>query len=132
MTSVYEKAYHAAAQYSHEQGYFEYESTFLTLIQNIQNQKAAHEQRAANRATSISYGSILNATSEYTSLLLNAIDTRSIVCIVAAICPCSRLYGFIGQSIQSLLPDHDHLYSEWISTYADPKRTVFLLSSNYP
>lgn len=38
--------------------------------------------------------------------------------IAAAICPCSKLYAFIGREITRAFPDHHHLYSEWINTYS--------------
>ena len=132
LSSVYEKAYREAARIAHEHGCEEYESTFLALVQNILDQKAAHRKRASERGTTVSYTTVLKATLDYTELLRNAINTNSIACIVAAICPCSKLYGFIGQSIQSMVPDHNHTYSEWISVYADPKRKVHFVSLHNP
>lgn len=132
LPSVYEKAYRATARIAHEHGFEEYESTFLALVQNILDQKAAHQKRASERGTTVSYTAVLKATLDYTDLLLSAINTDSIACIVAAICPCSKLYGFIGRSIQSMVPDHNHAYSEWISVYADPRRIVLVVYLSHP
>jgi thiaminase/transcriptional activator TenA len=40
--------------------------------------------------------------------------------LLAATTPCMRLYAHLGQRLAAERPDHDHAYSDWIRTYADP------------
>ena len=38
--------------------------------------------------------------------------------ILAAMTPCSRLYGYLGTELAAAHPGVDHAYSEWIKTYS--------------
>ena len=43
---------------------------------------------------------------------------QDVVHILAAMAPCSRLYGFLGCQLLAEFPGHDHEYSAWIETYS--------------
>lgn len=38
--------------------------------------------------------------------------------ILAAMTPCSRLYGYLGQRLAQAYPNAKHAYQDWINTYA--------------
>lgn len=40
--------------------------------------------------------------------------------ILAAMVPCSRLYGFLGEELAAAYPQARHAYSDWIVTYSSP------------
>lgn len=58
------------------------------------------------------------ATRDYTDLVIKAYTEGSLSEIVTAVCPCNKLYDFIGHEIASIFPDHNHAYSDWIRIYA--------------
>ena len=115
---VYEKAYLKAAELSAQAGNAEYEKYFSDMIGGIKEEKAKHQQRAVERGEKIEQPGILRATKGYTDLLTKAYTEGTLAEIAAAICPCSKLYCFIGQEIKKAIPDHHHTYSEWIDTYS--------------
>ena len=116
---IYEKAYTRAVELAHEKGYPEFEQQIKDLMKGITDEKEKHLKRAAERGEKIEQPRILRATKGYTDLLMKAANEGSLVDIVCAICPCAKLYGFIGQEIAKAIPNHNHEYSEWINVYAD-------------
>ena len=116
--SVYEKAYLKAVEMSALAGNKEYENYFSGMVQGILDEKAKHLKRAEERGEKIEQKEILRATKDYTNLLTKAYTEGTLADIAAAICPCSKLYAFIGREITRAFPDHHHLYSEWINTYS--------------
>ena len=116
---IYEKAYTRAVELAHEKGYPEFEQQIKDLMKGITDKKEKHLKRAAERGEKIEQPRILRATKDYTDLLMKAANEGSLVDIVCAICPCAKLYGFIGQEIAKAIPNHNHEYSEWINVYAD-------------
>jgi hypothetical protein len=44
--------------------------------------------------------------------------------ILAAMAPCSRLYGFLGCQLALAYPGASHQYSHWIDTYSSPEYLV--------
>ena len=112
--SVYEKAYLKAVEMSALAGNKEYENYFSGMLQGILDEKAKHLKRAEERGEKIEQKEILRATKDYTNLLTKAYTEGTLADIAAAICPCSKLYAFIGREITRAFPDHHHLYSEWI------------------
>lgn len=38
--------------------------------------------------------------------------------ILAAMTPCSRLYGYLGSQLAKAYPNAKHAYTEWIRTYS--------------
>lgn len=116
--SVYEKAYLKAAELSAAAGNKEYENYFTEMIKGIVEEKAKHLQRAADRGEKIEQAQILRATEGYTALLTKAYTEGTLADIAAAICPCNKLYAFIGREIKKAIPDHHHQYSEWIDVYS--------------
>ena len=38
--------------------------------------------------------------------------------ILAAMTPCSRLYGYLGCQLAKAYPKAEHAYTEWIRTYS--------------
>lgn len=120
---VYEKAYRKAVELSAQMGNAEYEKYFSQMIESIHEEKAKHQERAAQRGEKIEQQEILRATKGYTDLLMKATTEGTLAEIAAAICPCSKLYSFIGQQIKKAIPDHHHAYSEWIETYSAESAT---------
>ena len=120
---VYEKAYRRAVELSAQMGNAEYEKYFSRMIESIHEEKAKHQERAAQRGEKIEQQEILRATKGYTDLLMKATTEGTLAEIAAAICPCSKLYSFIGQQIKKAIPDHHHAYSEWIDTYSAESAT---------
>lgn len=43
---------------------------------------------------------------------------QGVGCILAAMTPCARLYGFIGLALAEAFPNARHAYSDWIATYS--------------
>ena len=116
--SVYEKAYKKAAELSAAAGNKEYENYFTEMIKGIVEEKNKHRKRAAERGEKIEQAQILRATEGYTALLTKAYTEGTLADIAAAICPCNKLYAFIGREIKKAIPDHHHQYSEWIDVYS--------------
>jgi thiaminase len=40
--------------------------------------------------------------------------------ILAAMTPCSRLYGFLGLELEAAFPHAQHTYRAWVDTYSSP------------
>jgi thiaminase len=43
---------------------------------------------------------------------------KGVGCILAAMTPCARLYGFLGLALAAAFPNARHAYSDWIATYS--------------
>lgn len=43
---------------------------------------------------------------------------QSVACILAAMMPCARLYGFLGLELAAAFPNAQHAYKNWIVTYS--------------
>lgn len=46
---------------------------------------------------------------------------QDVAYILAAMTPCSRLYGFLGTELAEAFPSAQHAYSEWVATYSSPE-----------
>jgi thiaminase/transcriptional activator TenA len=57
------------------------------------------------------------ATRQYTDFLLNTAWSQDLGTTAVAMCPCMRLYAFLGQSLAAQ-GQPQHRYSQWIDTYA--------------
>jgi thiaminase len=49
-----------------------------------------------------------------------AVPTQGVADILAAMAPCSRLYGYLGCSLNKAFPNAQHPYAGWIQTYCSP------------
>ncbi|CAD7705109.1 unnamed protein product [Ostreobium quekettii] len=59
------------------------------------------------------------ATVEYCNFLMAvAKGPENVAVVLAAMLPCSQLYGFLGCQLMKIWPEADHDYTEWIKTYA--------------
>ncbi len=45
---------------------------------------------------------------------------QDVVYILAAMLPCSRLYGFLGEELAAAYPQASHAYKDWVMTYSSP------------
>lgn len=115
---IYETAYKKGAELAHDGGYPEFEKQLIELAKGIIEEKEKHQKRAAERGEKIELSNVLRATKNYTDLLKKACE-GSLIDVACAICPCSKLYAFIGHEIKKAIPNYNHEYSEWIDVYAD-------------
>ncbi|KAK9904248.1 hypothetical protein WJX75_007665 [Coccomyxa subellipsoidea] len=60
------------------------------------------------------------ATKAYVDFLEEVAETEDVVYILAAMLPCSRLYGFLGEELAAAYPQASHAYTDWILTYSSP------------
>ena len=89
---------------------------FGRLLAGILSEGTLHEQTAPELGVSLDDVEPLPAAREYTDFLLATAATGTLGEHLAAMAPCARLYGWLGQRLADA--PHDDRYGFWISMYS--------------
>ncbi|MGJ6126835.1 TenA family protein [Mycolicibacterium sp. Y3] len=91
--------------------------TLADLLAGVRDELGLHASYAESWGIDMSGVTPWPATLAYTEFLLATAATQGPAAVYAAMTPCMRLYGWLGQSL-----DHDTAgpYTQWVQTYADP------------
>ncbi|RDH75665.1 TenA family protein [Mycolicibacterium moriokaense] len=96
-------------------------STLLTLadlLGGVRQELGLHTSYAQSWGIDMAGVQPWPATSAYTEFLLATATTQDLGVIYAAMCPCMRLYAWLGASLDAREAGP---YAQWVSTYADPE-----------
>lgn len=93
---------------------------FHTLAGGVLEELKLHESYATEWGVDLRHVEPGTATRRYTDFLLATAWGSDVGLITAAMTPCMRLYGFLGQQLaqNGIL---DHQYADWIGTYSNPE-----------
>ncbi len=89
---------------------------FGQLLSGILTEGTLHEQTAPQLGVSLEDVQPLPAAREYTDFLLSTASVGTIGEHIAAMAPCARLYGWLGQRISD--QPHDAKFDFWINMYS--------------
>ena len=89
---------------------------FGQLLAGILTEGTLHEKTAPELGVSLEDVQPLPAAREYTDFLLATASTGTLGEHIAAMAPCARLYGWLGQRIAD--QPHDGKYGFWIGMYS--------------
>lgn len=89
---------------------------FGQLLAGILTEGTLHEQTAPELGVSLDDIQPLPAAREYTDFLLATASTGTLGEHIAAMAPCARLYGWLGQHLAD--QPHDDKYAFWIGMYS--------------
>ena len=89
---------------------------FGQLLAGILTEGTLHEKTAPELGVSLEDVQPLPAAREYTDFLLATAATGTIGEHIAAMAPCSRLYGWLGQRLADA--PHDDKFGFWIRMYS--------------
>jgi len=89
---------------------------FGRLLAGILSEGTLHEQTAPRLGVSLDAVQPLPAAREYTDFLLASAATGTLGEHIAAMAPCARLYGWLGQRIADA--PHDAKFDFWIGLYS--------------
>ena len=89
---------------------------FGQLLAGILSEGTLHEKTAPELGVSLDDVQPLPAAREYTDFLLATAATGTIGEHLAAMAPCARLYGWLGQRLADA--PHDDRYAFWIGMYS--------------
>ncbi len=93
---------------------------FNALLQGVLAELELHAGYASRWGIDLERTIPLPATTAYTRFLLTTAQGGDPGLICAAMTPCLRLYGWLGQQLRTQVGQPQHAYAEWIDTYADP------------
>lgn len=90
------------------------------LLEGVQSELKLHGAYAESLGVTTEMIEKPNAsTRAYTSFLMRiAKSSADIPHVLAAMAPCSRLYGFLGCQLAAVFPSKDHPYARWLDTYS--------------
>ena len=104
-SSVYEKAYFAAADMCDKLGNPKLAADFREWAKGSLHERELHEQRAKERNVEIKDMVPLKPTTDYTNLLTEAYEQKTLPDVTAAINPCGKLYVFERRSAMEIVTD---------------------------
>ena len=93
----FRRAYGAAAAAAAAAGDVDAEATCLRLQQAVDDELKLHARAGCGDGATVA---TLPATDSYCSFLESASQSHNVATILAAMAPCSRLYGFLGVELQ--------------------------------
>ncbi len=91
---------------------------FADLIAGVLDELKLHKAYAARWQVDLDGVTPIAATGAYVEFLLETARRGNLGETIAAMTPCMRLYGFLGQSLAT--QPVAEKYAEWVKTYADP------------
>lgn len=91
---------------------------FGALMSGILSEGTLHEQTAPELGVSLEDVQPLPAAREYTDFLLATASSGTLGEHLAAMAPCSKLYGWLGSRLAD--QPYDDRYDFWIDMYASP------------
>ncbi|KAK8792884.1 hypothetical protein WA158_005048 [Blastocystis sp. Blastoise] len=116
---VYEKAYLKASEMCEKLGFADLAKDFKEWAKGSIDEREHHEARAKERNVSLNSLKPLDPTLDYTNLLTEAYEQKTVADVTAAINPCGRLYWFIGEFLTNVFKDLPrHQYTEWRECYS--------------
>ncbi|KAK9829096.1 hypothetical protein WJX72_003863 [[Myrmecia] bisecta] len=96
-------------------------STLSKLLKGVQDELRLHAGYAKEWGVTLEQlQTPCPATLAYTSFLLHIAEHQELVYILAAMTPCSRLYGFLGCQLAASYPQDGLPYADWVQTYSLP------------
>lgn len=90
------------------------------LADGVLKELKLHERFAARWNVAIDTVTAGAATRRYTDFVLATAWGQDTGATVVALCPCMRLYAYLGRRLAERRPP-EHAYIDWIRTYGDPE-----------
>ncbi|KAL6768602.1 THI1A [Auxenochlorella protothecoides x Auxenochlorella symbiontica] len=93
-------------------------AALLEVIDKINQEVAKHTEDSGPDASATTV-TLVPATTAYTSFLrrISSCPTATLAEVMAAVIPCSRLYGWIGRQLVAKATLEGNPYKAWIDTY---------------
>ncbi|CBK22160.2 uncharacterized protein [Blastocystis hominis] len=135
--SIYEKAYFRVIELCKERGDDYHREICEAINSVVRRELDSHVKKTNESGEAMEEFKAKKATRDYTDLVVNAYTNGCLSEIVTALCPCNKLYDFIGHEIAAIFPDHNHAYSDWIRIYASEDLTrssdqLYEMMSSFP